>query len=485
MSLSCAENSASDANPAPVRRPWSLTLWFTLCNALSSFLILALIAMALYLGLVTQLKSQNHLYLHDEVNMLETVISTEGNGATLAHEANPDQSGEEYVKHYIRLLNGKERIIAETAGMSKVAPHQKFTPPVRNGRAGVDEQWRNAGGCLLLGTSEWVVLGRGTGEQGILEVALDVTNVQSILDGYRHKIYGALVLGFLLSFGGSVAIARRGTRPMREMTEAVGRISVANLEERISLTDLPEELKILAVTMNLMLGRLQHSFQRLYNSARNLSHKMRTPLTILRGEAEVALSRTRSVEELQDVIVSGLEENGRLVRLIDNILFLADAEIGKFDCITCAMDASHEIEKILDFYSPAAEDKGITLSCQGNVCVMADASLFRRAVSALLSNAIIYSDPGGRVDLDLRLGEGGMGELCVNDSGCGFDQCEMEKVFDRFYRIYATRHRDPHGTGLGLPIAKAIMELQGGSIGIQSRPGQGTAVTLRFPTATD
>ena len=482
--MKSVENQNITAEAASAKSPLSLTLWFALSNSLSAFFILALIALLLYVGLAAQLKNQNHLYLHDEVSMMERMIRSHGRDALLADEID-DHHGDQYVKHYTRLMDKNERILAESPGMRAAASHSRFRPAVRNGRPGVDTLWRNADNNLMLGTSVWVDLGRGTGEQGILDVALDVTNVDNILTSYRHKIYVALAVGLILSVAGSLAIARRGTRPLREMTRSIRLVTVSTLDERISGSDWPSELATLAAATNLMLERLQDSFERLHNTAINLSHKMRTPLTILKGEAEVALSRERTVEQLQDVIVSSLEENGRLVRLVDNILFLSDAELGKFQSFACAMDAGAEIEKVIDFYSPAAEDKGITIQCRGNASLHADAPLFRKAAAALISNAIIYNAPGGSVEVQLSQGEGLSGELRVSDSGCGIAQEEKAKIFDRFYRIYGTRHHDPHGTGLGLPIVKAIMDLLDGGVAVQSEPGQGTTVTLSFSAPAD
>jgi len=481
MSSNRAEHDGAAEKPASGRAPWSLTLWLALSSSLSAFFILALISLALYLGLASQLKNQNHLYLHDEVNALERMLHARVGDEAVLDEITPDQSGQEYVKHYIRLLDKREQLIIETSRMDLVAPHERFKLPLKDGRPGVDRQWRTETGKLVLATSVWVDLGKGTGEQGILEVALDITNVLGILEDFRIKIYGALFVGFFFCVGVNLVIAHRGTRPLRKMSQQVRGISVSNLQARIAGSDWPRELDQLVVATNLMLDRLQDSFERVYNSARNLSHKMRTPLTIMRGEAEVALSRERSVEELQNVIVSGLEENRRLERLVDNILFLSNAEMGKFERHAVQLDVGCEIDKVMDFYSPAAEDKGIVITCRGNALLVADPALVRKAVAALLSNAITFNVAGGTVRFSVRQGEGGSGEISVTDDGCGIAEEEQEKIFDRFYRIYTTRYLDPHGTGLGLPIAKAIMDLHHGSISVTSNLSYGTTVTLKFP----
>jgi two-component system, OmpR family, heavy metal sensor histidine kinase CusS len=479
MSSKSDEKGASTETAARKGRAWSLTIWLTLFNASSAFIILALIAALLYGGLASQLKNQNHLYLHDEVRIIENLARSNGNEAELLRELGADQSGIEYVKHYIRLMDRQERIILETPRMQEVIPTAAFPIPSRDGRPGIDRTWRAANGNLILSTVSWIHLGM-KGDQGILQVALDVTNVENILVDYRRKIYLALVFGFLLCVLVSLAVARRGTKPLLEMTEIVRGITVSRLQERISGRNWPKELNLLADAMNLMQDRLQDSFSRLYNSANNLTHKMRTPLTILKGEAEVALSRDRSVEELQQVIISSLEENARLSRLGDNIFFLANADMGKLELTATRIDAREEIEKVIDYYSPLAEEREVGITCQGSATLIANAPLFRKAVAALISNAFTYNKSGGEVVVSLVQGEGGCCEVRVTDTGCGIAEAEMEKIFDRFYRIYTTRHMDSHGTGLGLPIARAIMELHGGAIVVESQPLQGTAVTLRF-----
>ena len=479
---------SKNAEPPPRRQRfqtsrlrWSLTLWFTVFNSFAAFSVLALIAILLYLGLSSQLGNQNHLYLHDELSILHNMIRSEGVGDALASEADSDQHGQEYVKHYIRIIDRGGQVLLETPGMTEAAPHRQFSAPLRDGRPGIDRTWRNASGNLVLGAAEWVTLNHDSGEQGVLEVALDVTNVQFILEGYRAKIYVTLFVGLLLCLLASRLIALRGTRPLQEIATMFSRVSVANLDERVEDVNWPTEIRVLAHATNRMLDRLSDSFARLNTSARNLSHKMRTPLTIMKGEAEVALSRERSVEELQQVILSGLEENSRLVRLIDNILFLSNVEQGKTECRKDLLSAVSEIEKVLQYYGPLAEDRNIEIRCHGDVRINADSSLLRKLTAALISNAITYNAPNGSIDLHLCLAEGDCGVITVSDTGCGIAPGEISRCFDLFYRIYATRYMDPHGTGLGLPIARAIMNLHKGEITVTSQPGRGTTVTLKFP----
>lgn len=480
MNAGTPEHTSGSSTASP---SWSLTLRLTVANAASAFLLMALIALLLYGGLAAQLRKQNHVFLNDQLKTMEHLIRLERSVAAVKEEADSDSFGEAYVEHYVRLMDREQHVLFQTPGMERMVPAAALPVPDGGGYPAKDHTWRTANGKTVISTLTWIPLQSAPGGRAILQVAMDVTNVETILVGYRAKIYLVLSLGLLLCVAVSFAIARKGTQPVREITEIVRRITVTNLEERISGKGWPSELNTLAQSMNLMLYRLEDSFARLYQSATNLSHKMRTPLTILRGEAEVALSGQRSVEELQDVIASSLEEVGRLTRLGDNILFLANADMGKFQTEPVLVDCREEADLVVEYYLPFAEDRGITVTCEGEASVVADRALLRKSLSALVSNAVTYNSRGGRVEVTLRQEEGTSCSISVTDTGCGVPAQEMRKIFDRFYRIYATRYMDPHGTGLGLPIASAIMELHRGTVTVQSEPGEGTTATLHFPAA--
>lgn len=478
-----SSNSADDLPSAPPalssQRRWSLTVWLALVSAVTAFAILAVAAFSLYFGLAQQLKNQNRQFLIDEVDVLQTMVRAEGNGPALAGEVLPDISAQDYIHHHIRLMDRDGRTLTESNNMGSLPP-SVFPPPARDLKQCSDKPWQTPDGARYLGTSLWVTMGE-RGEPGILQVALDVTRVDAILAGYRRKLVIILLAGFVACIGTGLAVARRGTRPLREMAEQVHLVTASNLDLRISGTNWPEELTGLADALNGMLDRLQDSFARLYNSATNLAHKMRTPLTVLRGEAEVALSASRTVDELQDVISSSLEEYDRLARLSDNILFLANAEMGRLQPVMARIEAESEIATVCEYYEPLAEEKGISVTCRGTLTVTADPALFRKALASLLVNSLTYTPSGGAVTIDVSQGEDGTGEVSVTDTGCGIPEAELEKIFDRFYRIYATRYMDLYCTGLGLPIAKAIMALHNGGIEVRSQPGKGTTAILKFP----
>lgn len=479
MSSSPAESHPYTEPKLPLGRSWSLATRLALISAVSSFVILAIVSLQMYFQLARHLEDQNSQYLRDEVQTLGEMARFPEFGEALADEMHVQPVGEEYVIHYVRLLDRDGRIVIETPNMGARLPRELFPQPENDGKAGRAVAVRGQKNSSYIVTSLRVKT--PLVKDATLQVALDVTNVEHILVVYRNKFAIALFFGFLLCAAAGYIIARRGTRPIREITEKARQITVSSLDERLSGADWPRELNALAGALNGMLDRLQDSFSRLYGSVANLTHKLRTPLTILQGEAEVALGQERSAKELREFVESSMEEYARLSHLVDNIIFIAQAEAGKLQHVAIKIQARAEIDKILDFYGPLAEERGIAVTCEGDATLAVDPTLFRKAVVSLLSNALTFTPSGGTVVISIRQGENGSAVVSITDTGCGIAEEYLPQIFDRFYRVYTTRFMDPHGSGLGLPLVKTIMDLHSGIIEVQSRPGQGTTAVLKFP----
>jgi two-component system heavy metal sensor histidine kinase CusS len=227
-----------------------------------------------------------------------------------------------------------------------------------------------------------------------------------------------------------------------------------------------------------MLDRLETSFARLSQFSADLAHELRTPIANIRGEAEVALTRSRTLEEYRAVIESTVAECQHLTHIVDNLLFLARSEAaeGHLQCTT--FDGRAAVEKIAAFYEPVAEEQKLTINCSGNADFVADEMLFGRAVSNLLENALHHTPAGGTIVISLA-DRAGQSEVSVKDTGSGIAAEHLPRVFDRFYR--ADPSRSSEGLGLGLALVKSITDLHGGSATIESEVGRGTTVKLIFP----
>jgi two-component system heavy metal sensor histidine kinase CusS len=234
-----------------------------------------------------------------------------------------------------------------------------------------------------------------------------------------------------------------------------------------------------------MLSRLEDSFARLSRFSADLAHELRTPLNNLRGEAEVALSQARTMEEYREVLSSNLEEYDALRRIIDSLLFIARSESPEAEIRTERLEVGAELRALADFYEALASEKGVSivLSCAENLEMCLDRTLFQRAVGNLLSNAITHTPAGGRVTLSAIADPSGV-RVEVADTGQGIAREHIPHVFERFYRVDGVRTRASGGAGLGLSIVKTAVAMHGGEVNLSSDLGRGTLVTLSFPYMT-
>ena len=480
-----SSNSADTGLAAGIpdrRPPWSMARWLTFATAISSFLILALVSLQMYFMLVAGLNEENRHFLLDEAEALAEMARNPGFHEDLVREIGIEHAGEEYLLHYIRMVEkeGTQSTIIETPHMEEILPRNLFPHPSADGMVHHPVSVKRRDSHYLV-TSLLVPSAPQKGRQTVLQVALDVTNVEKIAGRYRARLAVILVIGMLLCAVCGLNIAWRGTRPIREIAEMARGITVKNLGQRLAGSHWPREVTDLADGLNGMLDRIQDSYSRLYLSVENLTHKLRTPVAILRGETEVALSRERSADELREVLESNMEEYVRLSRLIDNIVFISQVETGKIDLAPALVPARAVIDQVVEYYAPLAEEKEIRLTCEGDATLTADPSLLRRALACLVANAVTFTPVNGSITISARQKEGVSPEIRVTDTGCGISEQDQPKIFDRFYRVYATRFLDPYGTGLGLSLVKTIMDLHKGEIEVRSRAGQGTTVILKFP----
>ena len=324
----------------------------------------------------------------------------------------------------------------------------------------------------------------------LIEIAVDVLQQEALLARYRHWFWAILVgtFGTFLLVG--YQIARHGIRPVEEIATTARHISSTNLCERILPEGYPTELASLARTFNEMLYRLEDSFERISRFSADIAHDLRTPVNNIRGEAEVALARARTVDEYREVVESCLEEAVRLSDLISDLLFLARADSPLTHLRRERVDLAELLVGVRDYYDASAEDGGISLRTDvGPEPVVAelDRTLVQRAVGNRVANAVAHTPSGGSIVLATTLGTGSEAStvrIDVSDTGEGIPPESLPKVFDRFYRVDSSRSQASGGTGLGLAIVQSIMLLHGGNVEIASRVGQGTRVTLRLPVTS-
>jgi two-component system heavy metal sensor histidine kinase CusS len=228
----------------------------------------------------------------------------------------------------------------------------------------------------------------------------------------------------------------------------------------------PVELADLAQSLNDMLARLEEAFDRLSDFSSDIAHELRTPVSNLMTETQVALTRVRSADEYRSILESNAEELEHMARMISDMLLLAKSEnsLTASSCTSVAL--ATEVTALFDYYDAVAEEKGLHLTLEGDVTVNADRLMLRRAIGNVLSNAIRHSAPNTALRVQISE-DSEKATLRIENTGDLIPPEYLERIFDRFFRIDTARQRSD-GTGLGLAIAKSIITAHGGSISAAS-----------------
>ena len=462
--------------------------WGTLAFRLTAWYVLAGLALvvfttaSLYFVLVTELEKSTDLFLADKIHVLRTMLRDRPDDWDgLREEIELESAARRYQQFYIRLLDERDVPLLTTPGMAEQLDLSQLTAQTQS-RPERAEDMKGRNGQLFFVMSAAAAVG-GSARTDTVQIAIDISQQEALLARYRHWFW-LILLGTLATFPlVGYQIARRGIRPVREMGATARHISSTNLHERIQPEGYPSELASLAATFNKMLDGLEESFERISRFSADIAHDLRTPVNNIRGEAEVALARARTIDEYREVLGSCLEEAVRLSDLIGDLLFLARAESPLAHLHRENVNVGELLSGIREYYEAPAADRGVSLSTVvPNEPVIAhwDRTLLQRAVGNLVSNALAHTPPGKSVVLGTSL-EPAAVRIEVSDAGVGIPAEALSRVFDRFFRVDESRSQASGGTGLGLAIVQSIMLLHGGNVEIASKVGRGTLVTLRVP----
>ena len=272
------------------------------------------------------------------------------------------------------------------------------------------------------------------------------------------------------------------------MTALAREIEATQLSRRLPVPAVKDEIGRLVETFNQMIARLESSFEAMKRFTADASHELRSPLTNVKSTVELALDRPRDAAEYRAALASVWEEAERLRRIVEDLLLLARADSGRlpFEREPVRLDVIGM--EVAESFGPRAAESGIRVEAEGEpgVVVAGDERWLRQLVQNLVENAVRFSPaavpgkPAPLVAIRVR-SDGGDALLVVEDEGPGIPEEERERIFERFYRVDASRHRDAvTGAGLGLAICAWIVEAHGGTIGASERPGGGTVILVRF-----
>ena len=314
-------------------------------------------------------------------------------------------------------------------------------------------------------------------------VAIDTGHHDHFLAELRRTLALYAVLAVVLSGLLAWLAARQGLSPLRAMRAKAASVSGHQFSERMAVDAVPVEMADLATELNAMLDRLQEDYRRLAEFSSDLAHELRTPISNLLTQTQVALSTKRDAPTYRNILASNTEELERMARMVADMLFLAKAERGMTLPNRERFSVAQEVQALLEFYDAVAEDKGVQLSVVGDAEIDGDRLMFRRAVSNLLSNAVRHADPGSPVAVAITADKRGTA-VSVENTADNIDPAALPRLFDRFFRGDPSRsHPAAEGAGLGLSITKAIIEAHGGDI-MASSGERRVRMWMRFPVPT-
>lgn len=282
---------------------------------------------------------------------------------------------------------------------------------------------------------------------------------------------GIILLTSIIVIGGlGLLITKYSLQPIELLSRSAEKINPKNLSQRLPFKGMPAELKGLVSSFNGVLDRLEFSHQRQDAFNSDVAHELRTPVGNMIGTTEVALSRDRSKEELEEVLQSNLEELERLSSIIKDMLFLSRADQGETATNLSKISLAEEVRKAADFLDVIFEDYQAELIIDGDAEAMANRSLLSRAITNLLNNAIVHSE----ADKTVKVVISSFGEevrLDIYNYGFDLNQEQCKNIFNRFYRLSKDRKDSNNHHGLGLAIVKAIINMHGGDVTAESHNG--------------
>ncbi len=316
-----------------------------------------------------------------------------------------------------------------------------------------------------------------------VEMGAPAEDVVETLTEFRSYLLMFAPLLLLAAAGGGYWLSRRALSPVDALVRTAREVSGSNLSSRLQRLETGDELQRLSDTLNEMLDRIESAFLRITEFTADASHELRTPVSLIRTEAELALRRSRGEAEYKESLRHILLEAERTTGLLEQLLSLARTDSGRETLNFTPVDLRQTLRSVVDGWQQVATVRSLEFSGTldaSEVFVNGDQTMLRRLADILLDNAFKYTPSPGTVQLSFEV-KGESAEITVRDSGIGIAEEDRLKIFERFYRVDKARSRAQGGAGLGLAIAQWIVTQHGGSIAVESSPGKGAAFRVDLP----
>ena len=316
-----------------------------------------------------------------------------------------------------------------------------------------------------------------------VQTALPIDQINQTLTLFRSYLLMFAPLLLLTAGVGGFWLSRKALSPVDAITQTARTINATNLSDRLEKLATGDELQRLSDTLNEMLGRIEQAFVRVTQFTADASHELRTPISLIRTEAEIALRRSRGDAEYREALRHVLLEAERTSVLVEELLSLARADSGREVLRIAPVDLSAVVREVSEPWRELISTRNLTFTlaaAEEGIVVLGDRSSLCRLLSVLLDNAAKYTLAPGAIELRLEA-TSSSAVIRVCDTGIGIAPEDHSKIFERFYRVDKARSRDLGGAGIGLAIAQGIVQQHHGSIAVQSSPGKGSTFLVELP----
>jgi heavy metal sensor kinase len=450
-----------------------LTLWyagiFTVCSCVAFLLF--------YTFITSILQERNDQELLAQAQRFSALLATEGIEA-VNNSAVIEAQAAGVKKVFFRLLNltGEAFSSSNMSYWKDIGVDVGAIERVLHGRGAVLET------ITIPNRSEEVrILYTMLSPNVIVQVGQAMESQSRFVEAFKRIFIITMSVLIFVAAGVGGFMARRAISGVEAVTRTARKISGGSLQERVPVKPRGDEIDQLATTFNEMLDRIQTLLTEIKDMSDNIAHDLRSPITRIRGIAEVTLTTSKSLGEYENMAASTVEECDRLLDMINTMLLISKTEAGVEKPSRAEVDMAALVRNACELFEPIAQDKDVSLSYRGpdQTLLPGDARMLQRMLANLVDNAVKYTPPGGKVEVSLTETEPQTVVVSVDDTGAGISESDLPHIFERFYRC--DRSRSQPGTGLGLSLARAIARAHGGDITVTSSLNQGSTFTITLP----
>lgn len=461
--------------------PGSIRLRLTAWYALSVTVILGLFAVGAWLAMrESVVETVDHDLRTRIEDVREFVLRESSSGrAELEHEFR-EQTLLGLGGGLVQVTDAAGRILYRSAGL-RAGQLPAIGP---SGQISSAQYYTEGKGKSQVRVASQIIVAQG--DAFMVQVAEPLREFHESTERFQRTLFILGPLFLALATVGGFWISGRALSPVDRITTDARRINIANLSSRLGEPAANDELKRLTQTLNEMLDRIDTAVKRIIQFTADASHELRAPLTLIQTAAEFSLRRDRSRDELLDAMRKIARESDRTSRLVDDLLLLARADSGNDEFQLGATDFAASVRSAAERAFMLAQAKAISVSSDipvAPISVNADEEALARLWLILLDNAVKYTPEGGRIHFLVQV-LAGHAEFVISDTGVGIAPEDLAHVFDRFWRADKVRSRAVGGAGLGLSIARWIVERHSGEIVLHSEVGRGSEVIVRLPLSS-